>query len=237
MSRVVPILIAVVVIAALTVVEGVISERWGDNRLCAYCVTLLDDVPKQVGPWEGEDEEVTDDVQIGAGARGYVSRQYSNPQTGEKVKVWLIVGHARDTARHTPDVCYRASGFQFDAGGQEKFVLNGAGPDPVSFFTGRFVKSTSFGDAATRVFWTWFKPESGGEVEWKAPDNIRMEYGAAPALFKLYFSTNDSAADAEGDESVCMRFAKEFIPVLEPVLAPSNGEVPADFDASTVDEV
>lgn len=239
MSRVVPVLIAVVAIVALTIVEGSMSARWGDNRLSAYCAVLLDDVPTQIGQWVGEDGDVDEVVQMTAGARGFVSRTYRNETTGEVVGVWLIVGHARDTARHTPDVCYGGSGFKPDEEGITKHHQTFDGVGDASFWTAEFVRQSGLGEQHERVFWAWFKPQSGsGEsVEWIAPDNVRYEIGAAPALYKLYFTTTGSKASDADAESVCMEFAKEFLPVVAEKLAPANGEIPADFDASTVEEV
>lgn len=236
MSRLIPIAIAVVAIAALTFVEGSMTERWGDSRLCAYCVTLLDEVPMQIGDWSGTDQEVTAETQEVAGARGFVNRTYRN-SNGDAVGVWLIVGHARDTADHVPTICYAASGFK---GGSSKRrasmpLDNGT---TAQFFTAKFYKPTEIGELYERVFWTWHHPRLGSEqpVAWVAPDNLRAEIAAAPALFKLYFTTSGSAAEAV-EESICLEFAKEFYPVVNAILTRANDEIPADFDASKVAEI
>lgn len=229
MSRVVPLVIAVLAIGALTVVEGRLTERWGDNRHCAYAATLLDQVPPTIGEWEGEDNEVELLVQEAAGARGYVSRMYKNDRTGKKVGVWFIVGHARDTARHTPNICYKAGGFETERP-QQKVTLEREDGVPTEFWTAEFVRSTPLGEQRERVFWTWFKPKLGSEepVAWLAPDDQRYGFGAAPALYKLYFTTYGEDAAAQED-SVCLEFAKEFLPIVEPIVAEANGAIPADF--------
>lgn len=230
MARLLPILIAIIAIAALTVVEGNLTERWGDNRHCGYCATLLDEVPKQIGDWSGTDGEVEELVQEAAGARGFVSRSYTNEGTGKTVGVWFIVGHARDTARHTPDICYIGSGFKKDKP-PEGHTLN-VGGDEVEFKTALFVKSSPLGTRQERVFWTWFKPEAGSQapVAWQAPDNQRLAFGAAPALYKLYFTA--SGRDSEAiDDSVCMEFAREFLPVVEPIVKQANEAIPDDYVA------
>ncbi|TWT99922.1 hypothetical protein Pla108_08660 [Botrimarina colliarenosi] len=235
MSRIVPIVIAVVAIAALTFIEGRMSERWGDNRHCDYCATLLDDVPKKIGNWVGVDNEVGEREREVAGARGYVSRTYKNEASGQSVGIWFIVGHARDTFRHTPDICYGGSGFAMQ-GDQRAFHLD----DPeADFWTAKFSRpSRTGGVEQQRVFWTWFRPQadSGEPVTWRVPGSMgdsatRYEFAAAPALFKLYFTTSGDAAEQEGDESVCMTFAREFLPTVEPLLAPANGAIPADFES------
>lgn len=238
MSRLIPIVIALVAIAALTVVEGTMSERWGDNRLCAYCTTLLDDVPSQIGSWTGTDGEVDDKTREVAGARGYVSRSYTNSATDKRVGVWLIVGHARDTARHTPDICYPYNGFKkTESISKHRLTL----PDGrvADFFTTIWGKQNAAGQQLERVYWAWFKPRgnSGNPVSWVAPDNVRMEIAAAPALFKLYFTTSGDDAELPHNEGPCMKFAQEFLSTVDPILQSANGPIPDDFDASTVESI
>jgi hypothetical protein len=236
MTRVVPIVIAVVAIVALTIVEGVMSERWGDNRLCGYCATLLDNVPKTIGGWTATDNQVTEIERKGAGARGYVSRTYHNDASGKDVGVWFIVGHARDTFRHTPDICYGGNGFTME-GDQTRHVLELEEGKQAEFFTATFGKQNAMGgEMKQRVFWTWFKPKAGsGEpVTWRVPDgmtssDIRYEFAAAPALYKLYFTVSGAEAEAPIESSVAMEFAREFLATVDPILAPANGEIPADF--------
>lgn len=238
MSRVIPAVVAVVAIAVLTVVEGRMSDRWGDNRHCGYCATLLDDVPKQVGSWMGTDNEVTAEEREGSGAKGYVSRLYRHSSTREEVGVWFIVGHARDTFRHTPDICYGGSGFETE-GEQDRHDLDLGDGKKASFWTSVFVRDTGIGPPLKqRVFWSWFRPRagSGDPVEWVVPDEmggaaIRYEFAAAPALYKLYFTTSGAAAESAGDQSVCMEFAREFLAAVEPLLAPANAEIPDTFAA------
>lgn len=236
MSRIVPILIAVIAIAALTVVEGRLSDRWGDNRLGAYCASLMTDTPNQIGSWIGTDNEVTDEEREGSGAKGYVSRNYVDASGGRQVGVWFIVGHARDTYRHTPDVCYGGNGFAIDDT-QTRYDLTLDDGSPASFWTAVFTRTApGGGEQKQRVFWTWFRPTAGsGEpVKWSVPDGIsdialRREFSAAPALYKLYFTAGGAAADAGGDESVCMDFAKQFFDAVNPILAPANGPIPDGF--------
>lgn len=235
MSRVIPIVIAVIAIAALTVVEGIMSERWGDNRLGAYCVTLLDDFPKEIGTWTGIDSEVDAMTQEVAGARGYVSRSYRDSESNKAVGVWLIVGHSRDTADHVPTTCYTGNGFRY-GNSKAKYTLTLKDGSQVHFFTALFEKDGPLGVLKERVYWTWFKPNanSGEPVEWIAPDNLRLEVGAAPALYKLYLTTGGAAAEADLDKSDCLDFAQDFFPVVNAALRSANGEIPDDFDPSTV---
>ncbi|MEQ8848397.1 exosortase-associated EpsI family protein [Botrimarina sp.] len=234
MLRVLPVVLAVLAIATLTVVQGFYTERWVSSEHAAYSASLLNKVPKQIGEWEGTESEVDDDTLETAGADGYVSRGYTNPSSGKSVGVWLIVGHARDTARHTPDVCYRASGYK-PAESQDRQYLTLDDGREVSFFTNLFERQTPAGGMERqRVFWTWFKPAegSGEPVTWFAPKNVRYEIGAAPALYKLYFTVSGEEANKPPEDSVALDFAKTFIAATDPILSKANGEVPPGFQGA-----
>ena len=236
MTRVIPIVIAILAIVSLTVVEGVMSERWADSRHCGYCAALLDDVPTQIGNWKSTDNQVTEVERKGAGARGYVSRTYRNEAKDKEVGVWFIVGHARDTFRHTPDICYGGNGFEMQ-GDQTRYELPLADGKKASFFVATFTKPNVMGgEMKQRVFWTWFKPDADSQepVVWRVPEgmsasSLRYEFAAAPALYKLYFTVSGAEAEAAGDQSVAMDFAREFLAATEPVIAPANGAIPDDF--------
>lgn len=238
MLRLIPFAIAALAIAALTFVEGSITDRWVDvNRESAFCSTLLAEVPDVIGDWEGTDEEVDPEIQKTAGAQGYVSRAYRNKVTGRLVDVWLIVGHARDTAEHTPDSCYPSSGFQ-QKDDNANYTMNVEGETPATFWTAIFHKSSPIGTTANRVYWAWFKPTLGGNddgaatVDWIAPSNPRFHFGSTRALYKLYFTAAAKDVDESPDDSVCLEFADQFLPILNDILAQANDGVPSDYDAS-----
>ena len=229
MGRMIPFILAAVAIVVLTVVEGTISERWIDlSREASYGVELLKQVPKDIGDWNGKDsEEVDEQVLRVAGAKGFVSRDYKNEKTGQFVSVWMIVGHARDTAEHTPDVCYPASGYQtYEERNQYEIDVEGM---PVQCWTGMFQRRLAVGESNVRVFWTWFRPDEEGNIEWIAPKNPRFHFGSTPALYKLYFSTGASDADEDPSQSVCLEFAPLFLSEIKPLLEKANQGAPEDF--------
>src|SRR5690606_21684168 len=115
---------------------------------------------------------VKDETLEVAGAVNHVSRTYENPENpSERVDVWLIVGHARDIGRHTPDVCYPSQGFAQD-GDKMKQSIDPRDDEPATFFTARFRRENMPG-ASTRVFWAWNANESP-EDAWEAPGNTRL---------------------------------------------------------------
>ena len=237
MVRLLPFIIAALAILVLTFVEGSITDRWVDvNQESAYCATLLEQIPPKIGDWEGKEQEVDALIQKTAGAKGFVSRTYINKVSGNQVAVWLIVGHARDTAEHTPDICYPSSGFE-QAQENTTYPIEVAGETPATFVTAEFSRGSSLGQVTERVFWAWFKPskEASTErsgVEWIAPENPRFFFGSTRALYKLYFTTRTSSPGQDPEDSLCLEFAKEFLPVANPILAKANGGASGDIEAS-----
>jgi hypothetical protein len=244
MMRQLPLVLGVFALIGLTVAEARLSGRFQGSSMTEQQFTeLLKHVPMKIGDWEGTDEAVEEQVKRTAGAKGYVSRTYKNAITGETVSIWLIVGHSKDIVRHTPDVCYVSSGFTKRApeNSLQSFVFDGK--DMGNFYTNTFVKEDTTGRQLIRVFWSWYKPNEEGTVEWKAPDFVRLEFGNAPSLFKLYFTSAMRDYRETTEESMAMKFAKEFLPVVDKALstaeksmegnAPAAAEAPAEAAAPT----
>ena len=128
MMRQMPIILGVLALVGLTVAEARMSGRFeGSDITEEQFAAMLKNVPLDIGDWHGTDQPVGEIERQTAGARGYVSREYKNAITGEAVGIWLIVGHAKDIMRHTPDVCYPSSGFIMRApeNSLQSFVFDG----------------------------------------------------------------------------------------------------------------
>ena len=220
MMRNLPIVLGILLLVGLTVVEAKMSDRFqGTNFTAERFSKLLNQVPLKIGDWVGEDQQVADEVRQTAGAIGYVSRSYRNVKSGERVGLWLIVGHARNVCRHTPNVCYASSGFKVRAENNSLQSIDVQGLPPAEFWTNTFLKEDSGGRQLIRVFWAWYKPQSDGKVEWKAPTNPRFAFGNARGLFKMYFTDEMRDPDETTDRSPCLRFAQDFLPVVDKALS------------------
>jgi hypothetical protein len=221
--RYLPIVLGMVLIVGLTIPQIKMTDRLsGTNVTTAQRAELLNLVPKDFGDWHGEDKAVDPDIQKTAGAVGAVSRAYRNSRTGERVDLWLIVGHSRDVSFHTPDVCYPGSGFE--ARGKENslypFVMAGMPETPM--WTNTFLKEDVTGRQMIRVFWTWYNPESKeneNKIVWEAPNNARWHFGNSRALYKMYFTSEMRDPMETAEQSACLRFAKEFLPEVDKALA------------------
>jgi hypothetical protein len=220
MFRNLPVVLGIVAIVGLTIVEARISGRFQSSTVTAeQFEALLNNVPMEIGDWQGEDLPVEEQVRKTAGARGYVSRVYRNSVTGEEVTIWLIVGHSRDVMRHTPDICYPSSGFKTRAPENSRHTFVFEGQPPADFYTNTFMKEDVTGRHLIRVFWSWYKPRDDGEVRWTAPKIVRLEIGNTPSLYKLYFTSNMRDGKESTEESQCNKFAETFLPIVEKALS------------------
>lgn len=239
MSRYIPLILGALLIVGLTIPQVMMTDRLsGTNVTAQQRAELLKLVPKDFGDWHGEDKPVDEIVRKTAGAIGYISRDYRNARTGERVDLWLIVGHSRDVSFHTPDVCYPASGMT--ARGKENalypLVVQGLPDTPM--WTNTFFKEDITGRRLVRVFWAWYNPkasEEEGAIAWEAPSNARWHFGNARALYKMYFTSEMRDPQETAEQSACVRFAREFLPEVDKALAAVYGNLNAQKAAEAAE--
>src|SRR5262245_37561504 len=107
-----PAAVAFVLIGGLTYWESIYSDRFVSTSVTAEEFgKRFANVPLEVGNWVGTDTKVEGATLAQAGAVSHVSRRYVNQDTKQQVDLWLIVGHAREICRHTPDICYPSQGY------------------------------------------------------------------------------------------------------------------------------
>ena len=218
---VVPLVLAVAVIGATTVVEGVfLKDRWGAPGVeAAELGKRFALVPKKIGSWTGIDMPVEEEVQERSGAVNFVNRRYTHSENNHSVDLWLIIGHSRDIIRHTPDICYASSGFR-QQGSLLRYTAYYDGDKEARFFTSKFQKENELVRQAQRVFWSWNHPDTR---KWDAPEKPRYHYGMATrTLYKLYFTSTVSTSEDTIDESPAAEFANLILPTIDAALFPEE---------------
>jgi len=239
MSRYVPIVLGVFTIVGLTIPQFIMTDRWADTNVTAVQrAKLLQNVPTTIGNWHGEDMSVDESVRDTAGATGAISRVYRNIRTGESVDLWLIVGHGRPVSAHTPNICYRTAGFEMRAPESSLYPMVFPDQPEAPFLTNTFFKEDVTGRRLVRVFWSWYNPEKDDDlstVEWEAPSNARWYFGNTRALYKMYFTSEMRDVSETAEESACLRFAREFMPVVNKALAVVYGDAKPSDTAATDD--
>ncbi len=230
MLRYLPIGIVATVIAAATVYNGAVTERWsgGVNKRTVIYAEALKALPTEIGDWQAEDYAVDNKTLRTAGAVGHISRSYKNQRTNEQVQIWLIVGHGHGIVKHTPDICYPSDGYRHRQKSAH-YEMPVEGEKTMKCWTSLFTKVVEVQELKTRVFWMWYDPRDEGSPQWRAPGHhvkdARFTFGGAKTLFKLYLTTSAASEVETPKESVANTFAQEFVPVLnELLLSVKSGE-------------
>ena len=183
--------ITVIAVLAMTistaVAHGVVTARWKGGRDAAL---VMPEVPVAIGDWVGSE----DNTDIDDPGLKNLTRRYIHARTGRSFLMSLTVGHPGLTAVHTPEYCYRGSGYD-QIGPVERRAADVKGGPPAAFWTTQFGKKTATGPEKIRVFWAW----SSGQG-WAAPDSPRFHYLGKPSLFKLYVIGPAQADPASGKD-------------------------------------
>lgn len=199
---------ALAVVVASGVVHGMLTDRWRASSEPAKRASRLDLVPFTLGDWVGQDIE-TDSRQVGPIA-GYLHRRYLNRQTGTGVTVFMVCGRPGPVCIHTPDVCYRASGYEILS--QEKLTLP-SDVGPGEFWTAKIRKTNSTEDYRLRIFWSWSDAN-----EWSIPESPRLKFARRPVLFKLYLIRELNDKTESPDHDPCLELFRQFLPEWQRVV-------------------
>ena len=196
----------VIAVLALTlfaaVAHGVATNRWNGGDAAPVIPT----VPMQVGDWTSNDLESN----IDDPALANLTRTYTHKTTGRSFVVSLTVGHPGLTAVHTPEYCYRGSGYDV-AGPIEKRGVDGK--VPANFWTTAFRKQTPAGTDQLRIFWAW----SAGDA-WSAPDYPRLHFMGKRSLYKLYIVAHGAVDPSAGKDPALDEFLSNFLSALHDAL-------------------
>lgn len=217
MPRYIPLIVGVVLVAVATAVHGAMTLRWtgGTSAELDALAKRYELIPRKFGDWvaTAKDSNISERQLIAAGGASTISRQYYNPNTKQTVQVFMICGFARNTAVHTPDVCYPGNGFKAEKTPKVVNVNNGLAKAYVTTFT----KQVDGRPLHQRIFWMWNVGKG-----WQAPDAPRMQYRGWSALNKLYLIASANTLDKanEADKAELAQFAEVFLPEVHRILYP-----------------
>jgi hypothetical protein len=195
------------------IVPGIWSDRWANADALTTAAAKLENVPLTLGDWDGQDLELNPRVLTITQASGILSRRYVHRQNGSVVSLVLVAGRPGPVAVHTPDVCYRGSGFA-EIGTASKLT---ASADPAQqFWIRRFNKEDAAVPLHVRVFYAW---SAGGP--WEAADNPRVKFARSGLLYKLYVIREMQKDDEPVSEDPSWEFLKQLLPELRRSLFPA----------------
>lgn len=244
-------LAAMLLVAGVTVVQGMWTERWGkrnDVAVLERSARLLERVfPKEFGDWNFDRELESDPKELErAGAVGHVSRLYRNGRTKTPVSAFVVCATPHDASGHTPDRCYPGAGFEI-AEPEHRETIKLADGRLAETFTGTFRKQGQ----TLRVFWTYgvsspdpdaakdapVDGEKAPQLRWIAPGIARIALNGEAAVYKFYAIIDQTKLTASQATFECSDFLAHVLPVLdERIAADKNAAVekePTEGEAGT----
>ena len=132
---------------------------------------------------------------------------YVNADTGESVKVAVILGPPGPTAVHTPEICYSSREYTIEETRQaENFTAADGNSDSLWKLS---LRAHDLQAHRLRVYYGWTT-----DGRWQADDNPRFSFAGEPFLAKIQIAGRISQTDESSSSDPCLRFLKEFTPQL-----------------------
>lgn len=212
------------VVCCSGLVHGLWTDRWaksGDREQAVARLESVDFVPIEGGDWECDRVRLDAADLARVGIDGHLSLRFRHRYTGARLSVLLVCGRPGPVAVHTPDVCYRASGFQQSGSAERRQIQRESNTPAAEFWDAHFSRPAPVKAQQLRVLWAWT-----ADGNWQAPDNPRVVLGGQPYLYKLYLIHEIGPAEKRGKEDVALRFLRQLLPSLEPALFGPNESPP-----------
>jgi len=202
--------LSLLLLLGLTVASGLVygyaSGRWGAPDSSLAAADVLAGFPEQFGPWRmHESEELSENVAQTLECAGYVFRTYVNDQTGDTVRMVVLLGPSGPTSIHDPEICYSGTGQKL-LGVRERVAVETADGNRGEFWSVKFQSS----DVDAALLHVYYGFSTGGR--WQAVDNPRFRYATRPYLYKIQVAAYAPHDNQEETEDVCHRFLQDLIP-------------------------
>lgn len=183
--------------------QGTMTQRWGFGAAMDDAVATLEQLPLEFGPWQHEqDYELGDSAIELLNCQGYLHRGYRNIETGDLIKLAIMVGPGSKMSIHVPEICFESNNYTLVEQRQEFDVaVNNA----THQFWGVTFKMNDVTQRKLRVLYAW----SEGD-RWLAPRMPRWSVAGAPVLYKLQMSHTLSGA-AEVDAKLRDELGRDFL--------------------------
>ena len=225
-----PIGILLVVLIVGTYVEGTYSDRWGkaQSEKLDQFTAAVDRIPKEFGHWTSIEDKVDEEQFKASNCTNCISRTYTNRE-GERVNVYLVSGTGRHVTIHTPDWCYVGAGYDIVDGEPQQYTDDSAATleTPPEFLTAIFRKEDPLFTHHIRIFWTF-----SDDGIWRGPRMPKPALGSKPAMYKIYMITEINEVNAEVSKDATLKFAREFLPLINGILFEEPGSSPAAVETS-----
>lgn len=184
---------------------GHYSQRWGPPADLVAAGSHLESFPRQIGKWQLVEEFPMGDSTLEMlECAGYVNRRYVSQETGKTVNIAVIVGPPGPTAVHTPEICYSSRAYELQD--QRRVVVIDSDADGEhSFWNVNFKTRDVLADELC-VYYAWSRGE-----RWEASKSPRVEFAAAPLLYKMQISGFVTPATRTVDSDPCHQFLDDLL--------------------------
>lgn len=198
--------LALVVAILATVAGGALygrfAQRWGPPPDLVSAARQLDEMPRQLGKWTlVEEQSMKESVVEMLQCAGHVYRHYMHQDTGEIVRMVIIVGPSGPTAVHTPEICFSSRDYEM-AGEREQVELSAKSGQDHSFWQRDFSPRNALAESL-RVHYAW----SLGDV-WQASEAPRYQFAASPLLYKIQLAASRSPTASDDTPDAGYQFLK-----------------------------
>jgi hypothetical protein len=210
MKRWIAALIGSTALIACGLVHGYWTDRWATPVETTQAAERLNDIPLEVGDWDGEALEVKPN-EAGLGVAGCIKRRYVQRKTGAVVSLLIVCGRPGPVSIHTPEACYGARGYQ--VGVKDRF--EGEGGDRL--WRTDALRHSATEETRLRIFWGW-----NDGTAWTAADEARVQFARRPVLHKLYVVRELSGLNESNRDEPCAAFLTQLLPLLRKTLFASS---------------
>jgi len=200
---------AALLVLGAGMVHGRWTNRWRDSAAIQAASERIQSLPERIGDWTATEQPLSEAERKAAGAVGCSSRRYRRDGDGAVVSTLLICGLPGAVGAHTPDVCYTGGGFDVAPPAPLAVPRSDAGPS-AQFLSAAAVRGGA-SPLTLQILWSW--NDGGG---WRAPEDPRWAFAAAPVLSKLYVVRETAgAAPTEGAADPSLEFLDALLPALD----------------------
>jgi hypothetical protein len=196
---------AVLITLAGGVLYGSYSQRWNPPAELAVAAADLEMFPLEIGRWKASDElPIEEEARKMLECAGSVNRRYINQDSGDSIRMVVLVGPPGPIAVHTPEICYSSRDYEIN-GDRTETILEASPGRQHSFWRVDFAPRNALADGL-RVYYAWTSDRI-----WKASGSPRFEYAGEPLLYKIQLATpvtdhlNDNGLDPG------RQFLEEFV--------------------------
>jgi hypothetical protein len=225
---------ALTLAAVLTIVPALLAghylNRWGTTAELDAAAERLVKFPNEFGPWKvaREGEPLTKSVREELGIASYVTREYVNRDNGALVNLLIMVGKPGPLLRHPPNICY-ANRANRQVGDMTTFEVDTTKPSS-KFTVIEYEPPTAI---SSDRFLVVYAMSTG--AEWSVPRFPRLEFGAAPKLYKVQMlSPLNLPQDLETGRAALQIFAADFCAAFRTsVVAETENSAPASKPTDT----